>query len=756
MKVAVLAGLFAAIGPSADAAQTYDPTTAQVIQADRDLQAAERQREYAEWLKSDAAKKAMSAKQRAEANSWFRRAKRRAKAIAAEAKANLKKAEANAQQKEMQYKETGINYLQAEDNYYVANGKYLNPQQYQAIKDRLHYESTVDPAAATNPDNAEAASKELTQRMTSGKPIGAGELAARASQLSKMGYGAIGKTLDMDFSAAGREPQGAKRPLAGPAAGAPSAAAPSRSDALRSETALLLRQPALGSDQAASKRFVAAGRDRLNLGDAEQALRAADEAIKRDPSNPAAWTLKAQALNKLRRFEEAEEAAQRAVDLDPNNAAGYRELTWAQLHNGKADEAAANVTRLIRLEPENAEAYLLRAFAYELKGDRERMLADLERAAALDPRFANPPARARAGQRLFDPESGDTDNLLQALPALPAPQRGSVVWLGVLILLGGVGLLAWKSAPTLLPRLKERFARARTVGAGKAASAPAPREEPDSGLLAGKYSLERIAGRGGMGRVWRALDTSLERRVAVKEMAPELASMPELKELYLKEARALAAIHHPNVVEIYEVLDLGTQVYLIIEWVSGKTLQQVLVEKRRLPLDTVKAVIAPVCDALAYAHSQGLVHRDLKPSNVMAGKDGSVKLMDFGIARAVGERHSVPEGEAAGTAPSVQHAARTRTIAGTPAYRPPEAEKGLISPAFDIFSLGVCVYELACGELPFGPDGLREGDPAPKPVSKLVPGLPEALDDLLARALDPDPARRPKDALVFKNALLRT
>lgn len=756
---ALLAALMACALPAPGAAPTYDPTTAKVIQADRDLQQAERERQYAEWLKGDAAKKALTAKQRADMASWWRKQRRLAEAAAA--KLNLKKAQANAEAKEKQYNETGMNYLQAEDQYYATNGNYMNPQQYQTVRDRLNYQPAVDPDAAVNPDNAEKASQELTQRIASGKPMSAGELAARASQLSKMGYNTLGKSLDTQYDMGTRPPTGAQRTPQGLESVSRAGASPSRltpnPEALRSETALLLRKPSLDNDKAASRRFVSAGKDRLDLGDAEEALRAADEAIKADPSNPAGWTLRAQALNKLRRFEEAERAAQRAVDLDPNNAGAYRALVWAQLHNGKGEEAAQNATRLIRLEPDNAEAYLLRAFAYEMNGDRARMLADLERAAALDPRFANHLARARAGYRLFDPESADTESLLQALPPLPsAGGSSSVIWVGALILLGGAALTAWRAVPVLLPALKERLARRRTVGTGKAAAAPAKPEPAVDGLLAGKYSLERIAGRGGMGRVWRALDTSLERRVAVKEMAPELASMPELKALYLKEARALAAIRHPNVVEIYEVLDLPPQVYLIIEWVSGKTLQQILAEKQRLPLDMVKAVITPVCDALAFAHSQGLVHRDLKPSNIMATTDGAVKLMDFGIARSVGEKAPDPEDPPTAGPSSVLNAARTRTIAGTPAYRPPEAQRGLISPAFDVYSLGVCVYELLSGALPFGEDGQQEGAPAVIPLAKNIAGLPDALDDLLLRAFEPDPAKRIKDATLFKNALLRT
>ncbi|MDE2292221.1 MAG: serine/threonine protein kinase, partial [Elusimicrobia bacterium] len=260
------------------------------------------------------------------------------------------------------------------------------------------------------------------------------------------------------------------------------------------------------------------------------------------------------------------------------------------------------------------------------------------------------------------------------------------------------------------------------------------------------------AGRGGMGRVWEAVDATLQRPVAIKEMSPDLAADPALRELYLKEARTLATLRHPNIVEIFEILDTPPSLYLALEWVNGKTLQHVLAERRRLAYETARGVLEPVCDALAAAHAMGIVHRDLKPSNIMIGADGRVKLMDFGIARSLGDSGSAAAPVTGGPV-SPLTAARTRTLAGTPAYRPPEAVQGLITPAFDVFSLGVCLYEALTGELPFGTEGLSPARPTFTPVSALITGLPPGVDALLARLLEPDVAKRIPDAAAAKAAL---
>ncbi|TBR25876.1 tetratricopeptide repeat protein [bacterium] len=746
---------------AAPARAASDPAKTQVLVKDEELRRAQEMARYAEQMKEFAAQKAMTAKQRADMAR--RRRKERAKEAARAAKAELGRAEQNAQAKNQEVNSTGLQYLQAEDNYFAQNGTYVKPQQYQYLKEKLRYESAVAQQPAAEPTEAAVAAQhaELQQRLEGGKPVSAGELAGRASQFKQLGYGVMKKALNTDYSkvTASDGPAGSggfaagsggreRLPVASAQGGRPAA------DGTRvgSETAGLLRAPVGDMDRAAAGRFTAAGRDSLDRGDKAEALRAAEAALEKDPNNGRAWGLKAEALGAMGRWAEAEEAAQRAVDLDPNDAKSLKALAWAQLHNGKADAAARTASQLIRVDPESGESFLLRALAFELAGDRARMLADLRQAAALDPRFANHLARALAGLRLFDP-NGDNASLFDALP--PPPAGAGRVPVGLLAALAAAAAAAggaWKFREKARALAADWKASRRTVGVGTSSRDGEAEEAPEP---LGKYRLERVAGQGGMGRVWKAFDPALQRAVAVKEMTPEAAVKPELRELYLKEARALAALTHPNLVEIYEVISAPDQVYLVMEWVSGKTLHQVLAEKGRLDLGTVKGVLGPVCEALAAAHAGGLVHRDLKPANIMVSASGRVKLIDFGLARAMDSKPAEGEAETGGAAANVLTAARTRSLAGTPAYRPPEALRGIVSPAFDVYSLGVCAYELLTGKLPFGADGSRPPDGRFVPASALVPGLPAAADDLLARALAADPAERTPGVAAFRDALAR-
>jgi len=376
----------------------------------------------------------------------------------------------------------------------------------------------------------------------------------------------------------------------------------------------------------------------------------------------------------------------------------------------------------------------------------------------MDPRFANHLARALAGLRLFDPD-GDNSSLFGALPPPPAG-RSKVPWGLALALLAGGGALAgwWKLGGRAEELAQGWFGKKRTVGVGHSSTAPVGRQvqaaaEDDPDVLAGKYRRDRMAGQGGMGRVWKAFDLVLERPVAVKEMTPEAAGRPELRALYLKEARALGSLQHPHLVEIYEVVETPAQVYLVMEWVSGKTLHQILAEKGPLALEVVKAVLVPVCDALAAAHARGLVHRDLKPANLMVSDSGRVKLIDFGLARELGEAAPTEGPVPAAAGASALPSARTRTLAGTPAYCPPEARRGLVSPLFDVFSLGVSAYELLTGKLPFGPGGISGPEARFVPATTAVPGLPAELDALLDKALAADLNARVSSATAFRDAL---
>jgi eukaryotic-like serine/threonine-protein kinase len=243
--------------------------------------------------------------------------------------------------------------------------------------------------------------------------------------------------------------------------------------------------------------------------------------------------------------------------------------------------------------------------------------------------------------------------------------------------------------------------------------------------------VARIAG-GGMGEVYRGHDLLLDRTVAIKVLMPSLASDPDLVGRFRAEARAAARLNHPNVVAVH---DWGSQdvrtYYMVMEYVAGTDLRDVLVG--RGPLDPAQAVdvVASVCDALDAAHRTGLVHRDVKPENVLIARDGTVKVADFGIAAVADAERTLPGGG----------------ILGTLRYLSPEqAAGGDASAASDIWSAGALLYELLIGTPPQGGTGAellnrRATEPITAP-STLEPELPETLDDIVVRACALDPEER--------------
>ncbi|MBI3298674.1 MAG: serine/threonine protein kinase [Elusimicrobia bacterium] len=250
-----------------------------------------------------------------------------------------------------------------------------------------------------------------------------------------------------------------------------------------------------------------------------------------------------------------------------------------------------------------------------------------------------------------------------------------------------------------------------------------------SQVIAGNIELKGLIGRGAMGEVYEGLDKTLNRRVALKRLRPELLANPEDLELLLTEARTVAALKHPNIVAIRSVERHGGQVYLAFEFVDGSSLARILEERRRLDWAEALRVFKACCAALLCAHEKRIVHRDLKPANVMIARDGTVKVMDFGIAYTAQKSIS----------------RLTRAAAwGTPPYMAPEQELGGVSAAVDLFALSVCLYEMLTGELPFkGPNFLAQKREAYyRPVGELVPGLAPGVDAFFRTALAPEPSRR--------------
>jgi len=256
-----------------------------------------------------------------------------------------------------------------------------------------------------------------------------------------------------------------------------------------------------------------------------------------------------------------------------------------------------------------------------------------------------------------------------------------------------------------------------------------------------RYVLRELIGRGGMGEVWRGTDIVLGRDVAVKVLLHAWANDPAVSERFRAEARAMAALSDPNIVEIYDVGNAHGMAYLVMQFVPGEALHGLLRRVGPLPPAEVMRIVAQAGRALHQAHVHGIVHRDVKPGNLLIRPDGRVVLTDFGVARLIGADRLTAPGE----------------IFGTPSYLAPEqVNGGVIGPAVDLYALGVVAYECLTLRPPFvsdAPVGVAlmhaRDEPPPLPAS-----IPEPVRHVVMRALAKDPGRRWESAAAMAEAAL--
>src|SRR6202142_2501464 len=264
-------------------------------------------------------------------------------------------------------------------------------------------------------------------------------------------------------------------------------------------------------------------------------------------------------------------------------------------------------------------------------------------------------------------------------------------------------------------------------------------------IFTNRYEIQREIAQGGMAEVFLARDQLLDRPVALKALPPEYARDPTFVERFRREAQAAANLNHPNIVAIYDWGQESGTYFIVMEYVEGRSLRDLI--RNDGPLDPGQAadITAEIASALAFAHRSGVVHRDVKPGNVLLTQSGTVKVTDFGIARA---------GASDGLT-------QTGSVMGTATYFSPEQAQGLaVDGRSDVYSVGVVLYELVCGVPPFAADSpvsvaykhVRE---EPVPPSHRNPDVPPALEQIIMTALAKDPEHRYQSADDLRADLLR-
>ncbi len=291
----------------------------------------------------------------------------------------------------------------------------------------------------------------------------------------------------------------------------------------------------------------------------------------------------------------------------------------------------------------------------------------------------------------------------------------------------------------------------------------------ESGRTFAHYRLESVIGSGGMGVVYKAVDERLARPVAIKIIKPELTTDPDRLRRFLQEARSAAAVTHPAIAQVYDVGEFEGTTYIVLEYVEGKTVRQ-LISRQELDLLGAVEIALQIAEGLGVAHRANIIHRDIKSDNIMVTPNGHAKLLDFGLATCSicqdGEPEPAPPPEVRTRTATLGSAyAQTRTmigtVVGTAPYLSPEQARGTpVRQSSDVFSLGIVFYEMVAGELPFR--GVTPMDTMhsivfdePRPVTELRKDLPPGVQSVIGRCLRKNPEERYPDAAALAGDLKR-
>jgi serine/threonine-protein kinase len=260
----------------------------------------------------------------------------------------------------------------------------------------------------------------------------------------------------------------------------------------------------------------------------------------------------------------------------------------------------------------------------------------------------------------------------------------------------------------------------------------------------GSYKVLDKIGEGGMGAVFKGVDLMLEREVAIKALRPELARQPDVVERFRAEAVTLAKLNHPNIATLYAFLRQGDHYFMVMEFVRGETLDSLLRRSGGMPVDRAITLFCQALEGIDHAHKMGIIHRDIKPANMMLTQAGSIKVMDFGIARVLGTARMTRQGN----------------IIGTVEYMSPEQIRGQETDArSDIYALGILLYEMLTGRVPFSHPSeyemmKRQVEQPPPPPREFQPGIPAGVEAALLKAIAKDPSGRFQTAEAMRVALL--